>query len=265
MEEKEVVNGAILELDDRDWIAGWEDVSLDGLPTIKTPDNEYNQNEFASEYGYCLCTLYRAIWVVADNCWISFNETQRKELAKLRYNSYDFKPEVGGYIAEWLNIVRKYTAKDLAQYRFSVTDSIFNTLLDKWYRINIWISVWETYLKDRQDNWQLDQVSFGKTKYWHSTTIKKDGANYIIDNYKWKYKWNKIKVGKLQELIDGKIIFPYAYIITNKNMQDVPSEVLAQQILEIKDISDVPASKKEMAIMLWRLIKRLDKKWITLN
>jgi hypothetical protein len=33
-------------------------------------------------------------------------------------------------------------------------------------------------------------------------------------------------------------------------MQDVPSEVLAQQILEIKDISDVPASKKEMAIML---------------
>ncbi len=218
-------NWAILAIDERDyvvWKIDWLDINK--LPVIDSGVNSYNQLEYSDSYWNCLCTLYASIWMVADNAKYKFTWTERQELCKLRIKESDFDINVWWYIVTWNNIVRNYLKKKwvkLIQYRVSTKNNDFKILLNKWYRINIWLTIWETFLEDMQDNGILNKVNFWKSKYGHSTTIKKIWNNYIIDNYDWKLKYNQVEISDLQALIDNWVIFEWAYlqIIDENNLK----------------------------------------------
>lgn len=218
-------NWALLATDERDYVV-WniEWLNIDKLPNVKSVINSYNQLEYSDIYWYCLCTLYAPIWMAADNSWYKFSWTEREQLCKLRTEESDFDPSAWWYLSIWNNVVRKYLKDkwvDLIQYRISTKTDDFKTILNKWYRINIWLTIWETFIEDMQDNGILNKVSFWKATYWHSTTIKKIWNNYIIDNYDWEFKFNKVEISDLQWLIDNWVIYEWAYlqIIDENNLK----------------------------------------------
>ena len=154
----EILNSALMVTDERDFIAWWN-IDIDSLPDINWDIHDLNQLEFKDQYWNCLCTVYWPEWVLLDNTTIELTEAQRNELAGLRYNASDFDPKVWGYLSEWVNITRNY-AKSLWYKISSVSietssDELF-TLLNKWYRINIWIYIKEKYLEESQDDWILE-------------------------------------------------------------------------------------------------------------
>lgn len=206
-----MINWAILDYDERDFILGGE-ISL---PDILSPTYEYNQLEWKDEYGYCLCTIYAPIWVVSDNTNITITGKQRKELVEQRYNLPDFDANVWWLLSEGINITRKYYKSiwyKVSSLRINTKEDLFN-LLDKWYRVNIWMIVKDDFIEDTQKDWILNSTPIWNPKYGHSTSIKKIWDNFIIDNYKWTHTYNKILINDLQNLIDEWIIYEWAFVL----------------------------------------------------
>jgi hypothetical protein len=209
-------NWALLVTDERDFIAGWN-IDISDFPIIKsaTP-NEFNQQEFALAYWYCLCTNYAPIWMLADNTWLVLNTKQRQDTVELRAKMADFNPKTWGYLSEWVKNIQQYARtlwEKVSYVRVSTKTQDFWDLYNKGYRINIWITVWETFLSDAQDNGRLDQISFWPAKFGHSTTIRKMDKDNIIDNYKDVLKYNIYSVKDLKALIDNWTIYEWAYVI----------------------------------------------------
>ena len=199
-------------------IVGWE-FNLEKIPDIKLSTIEYNQNEFAKDYGYCLCSLYAPIWW-AENIK-EINEKDRKDLSFARIRKTDFDINSGWYWHIWVDLIRNYLKlydKEIIQYTFKKTDSLFYWFLDKWYRIIIWLSIKDEFFNDSQSDWILDSDWAWSTKYGHFATIKKVGENYcIVDNYKWVLKYNIYTIKQLDKLISNWVIFNSCYVFLNWN------------------------------------------------
>ena len=217
------LNWAVFSISNKDVLLGWDSVVMaKDFKSINTNTIEYNQIEFKDQFWYCLCTAYAPMWVVSDNILIPLTEEQRKQIVKLRTSESDFNPKIWWLLNTWVDVVRRYLKSiwhNVNSYRINTKSNDFWELLDKWYRINIWINVKEWFYEDAQDNWVLDKFPIWAQEYWHSTSIKKIWDNYIVDNYKWVYKYNTFKLQDLKELIDKWIVFTWAYVLYNdKNL-----------------------------------------------
>lgn len=261
------LNWCILDYDERDFIAGG-DFNIETLPTITTNTNEYNQNEYANQYWHCLCTLYASVWVYSDNLNTSVDNWQRLELTKIRSSMKDFDKNIWWYLSEWINCVRKY----FSVQSIRVNKKDFKKILDKWYRLNIWISVKDDYLEDIKD-WVLNSTPKWNTKFWHSTTLKKINDNYIVDNYKDVFKHNKISVNNIDEFINSNVVFEWGYLIFSdsdnrilqikKNIMSNIKLESARKAFELwiwnwKDW-DKQVTREEASAMLYRLYEKLNK------
>jgi hypothetical protein len=215
-------NWTILQENETDFILGWDDFDINNLPSIPRKDRiEFNQNEYAWEFGYCLCNLYGPIANISNNISFRPDKDQRYDLCKRRVAKPDFQPKVWGYGCVWIDIVRNYAKlrwHDVISYIVNTKSQLFWDLLKKWYTLTIWITVWETFLTDAQDNGILNQTSFWKAKFWHfnSTIEQINWKFYIQDNYKWVLKYNIYEVEELKTLIDNGIIFKTAYVFFEK-------------------------------------------------
>ena len=174
----------------------------------------------------------------ADNINIDITENERKQLATRRVNLPDFDKNVWGYLSEWINDIRKFYKEKwlpISSIRINTWSEDFKKVLDKGYRINIWMVIKDDYIKDTQEDWILNNTPKGTTKYGHSTTIKKIGDNYILDNYKGVLNYNKIKVNNLQDLIDKWIIYEWAYLLfvdENEKILQIKKQIMSMIKLE---------------------------------
>lgn len=230
----EEYNGAIFADDEMIYKIGGE-VNIDTLPILHplSEDNltELNQNEFADELWYALCTIYAPMGVLSDNAYINITEKQRLELARKRSEQPDFNKNVWWYMSVGVETAASIDDK-LEMLKVSTKTQHFFSLLGKNYRINIGFNVrenWNSIIKD----WIISKEDIDKLwkrVTWHSTSIVKIWDKYyIVDNYKGVKTYNIIELEVLQKMIDDNIIYEWAYIIflnTNNLKEKMKEEIL---------------------------------------
>lgn len=230
----EEYNGAIFADDEMIYKIGGE-VNIDTLPTLHplSEDNitELNQNEFADELWYALCTVYAPMGMLSDNTYIDITEKQRLELARKRSEQPDFNKNIWGYISVGVEIVASINNK-LEILKVSTKTQHFFSLLGKNYRINIGLNIKESWNSITGD-WVISMMDIDKLWKritWHSTSIVKIWDKYyIVDNYNGVKTYNIIELEVLQKMIDDDIIYEWAYIIflnTNNLKEKMQEEIL---------------------------------------
>lgn len=261
-------NGCLFSVDERDFLLGW-DININDLPNITTSTYEYNQLEWKDEFWYCTCTIYAPIWIVSDNANRVLTDKQRKELVTERVNLPDFNPNVWWYLSEWINITRKYYKSlwyKVSSLQVNVKTDLIK-LLDKGYRVNIWMIVKDDFIVDSQKDWILNNLPKWNSKYWHSTSVKKIKDSYIVDNYKWTHTYNKILLKDLQGLIDDWVIYEHAYILfldkqdiilnfKNKLMEDIrqsAKDFINRGYMKAENMKQ-PITKEDMATIFERVL-----------
>lgn len=259
-------NWAILEISDLDYVAWWGVFDIEKLPDIKTISNELNQNEFASAYGYCLCTLYGILWSAYDNIK-ELSEEERKQLSKQRAEMDDFNPSVWGYISRGVDLVRKYYKKtfpNVTSIAIEVGSDTFYRALEKWYRLNIGLYIKEWYKEGTSDGVLVFDELWKKNRYWHSLSIKKIWDLYIVDNYKGIMPYNTFKIEDFKKFIN-EVFFKYAYLIYNpdRNMNDeIRKNIKLESARKAFDKNiwngmdwDKPATREQVAAMIDRALE----------
>lgn len=148
----------------------------------------YNQNEFASELGCNLCTIYWPMTALSALIGRQLTKDERYQLATIRYSAPDFSPSSGGQVIVWVDIMRKWWNEhnpDNPIVSFQVANHLpmRRAVYD---RRLIYVSGYSgnhAYNEDARDGW-LAGNSFGNPTYWHCTA---EILATVLDNYDNKY------------------------------------------------------------------------------
>lgn len=149
----------------------------------------YNQNEFAAELGYNLCTVYSAMTALSAVLGKEISKEDRYEMAKLRYNQPDFDRNRGGKVAAWVDVVRNYWNKKYPNeavvtfYLRNDSSLRVDTLYAKWIPLISGYYGNAKYNDDVSDG-VLDWSGYTPFTYAHSIAYMKDKA---LDNYNNSY------------------------------------------------------------------------------
>lgn len=184
-------------------------INFDSLPNINASDYQYNQLEFAEDFGSCLCTYYAPLAMYSCNNNIEIDRLKRYQWAKNRFDEYDFDENVWWYLDVWVSWVVKLF-KDCLYYKIHKSEVL--NLVNKWYIVNIWLYAWWD-VKKAIDDWNITNEEIDKiktTKYWHSTLIKKD---WWQDSYFWVKKYNVYSIEDNEKFINSWLVYDWAYII----------------------------------------------------
>lgn len=162
---------------------------------------EYNQSE--QEWSLVSCTIFAAMWMLADLMDYDFTLDEMEYVDSLSYAAGRIKwrwwyvKNAVKLVADWRNSKPELTSKywKVAYYRISkYDDDIINEAIQKNYTLdtNFWTST--KYSKDYREDAVLDWTEFGYNTNWHSTCIiSNKGIRSVKDSYKWRktYNWKK--------------------------------------------------------------------------
>jgi len=220
MEKIDWFNWCIMQSDPRDWKL-WSS-TISEIPNLLSQVRyEYNQLEYASQFGRYLCTLYAPIGMLSTEMQTIIESKDRRILCDLRTKMSDFSPRVWGYLVEGANCVRKWWNSQkpdasISQYAVNIHSDEFDELVAKWHRVNIGLRWNLSYNIDASDG-ILDNVNIGNTTYWHSTTIRKMTNNlhnwiFVIDSYFWEKTHNIYGFKNFLEFIKSGLVYETAYV-----------------------------------------------------
>jgi len=207
---------AILNIDERDYILGWNNwIDIDNLPKIESSIIEYNQLEFKKQFWTCLCTTYAWLGMFSNNSNKKINSVWRLNHTMVRSNLSDFNKKVWWLLSEWVKSVID-VEKNWIMYRIHKSNIL--KLINKWYTINIWIYVWED-LKLASSDWiiSIEEIQTIKDKKrGHSTLINanKDWQ----DSYVLIKEHNITKLKNLESFINSWVVYDWAYLIVPNNV-----------------------------------------------
>lgn len=162
---------------------------------------EYNQSE--QEWSLVSCTIFAAMWMLADLMDYDFTLDELEYVDSLSYAAGRVKwkwwyvKSAVKLVADWWNSKPELTSKywKVAYYRISkYDDDIIDEAIQKNYTLdtNFWTST--KYSKDYREDAVLDWTEFGYNTNWHSTCIiSNKGIRSVKDSYKWRktYNWKK--------------------------------------------------------------------------
>lgn len=162
---------------------------------------EYNQSE--QEWSLVSCTIFAAMWMLADLMDYNFTLDELEYVDSLSYAAGRVKwkwwyvKSAVKLVADWRNSKPELTSKywKVAYYRISkYDDDIIDEAIQKNYTLdtNFWTST--KYSKDYREDAVLDWTEFGYNTNWHSTCIiSNKGIRSVKDSYKWRktYNWKK--------------------------------------------------------------------------
>ena len=162
---------------------------------------EYNQSE--QEWSQVSCTIFAAMWMLADLMDYDFTLDEMEYVDSLSYAAGRVKwrwwyvKSAVKLVADWRNSKPELTSKywKVAYYRISkYDDDIIDEAIQKNYTLdtNFWTST--KYSKDYREDAVLDWTEFGVNTNWHSTCIiSNKGIRSVKDSYKWRktYNWKK--------------------------------------------------------------------------
>lgn len=156
----------------------------------------YNQIEWAGEFWRNLCTIYGPMTSISLLLGVEFSEADRRDFIKSRMEQGDFDPSVWGFTSIGVDVARRiYNAKNkddpitsalvndknlllkLAQKRIPITTSLRG---NRQYTLDTVDGI-----MDKLDYWNFPWARYGhcRTRRWLE----------IFDNYKNKYKYQKIE------------------------------------------------------------------------
>lgn len=216
-----ILNNDVVSSDYIAWAENWFDLSGISENPYKTV-TEFDQKEFA-DLGPSNCTLYAVEWMGADNAWVITTQKERKLRVKYRQINYFFTPK-WGYLRDW-NIayrewINKNTDFEVSYFTFKKTDELFESLLNKGYRLNFWYRGTSNFRKDARDGVLDDpkRAMSWKAIYGHSTTLKKIGDDYVlVDSYKGR-SYNKIKISDLSAFKGSDFFFQTIHFVVSSQL-----------------------------------------------
>lgn len=147
---------------------------------------KYNQNEFASDFGYNLCTLYGFFRRLSTLIGRELTPDERYAMCQERV-TIRFDRSVGGYYVDWADVVRHW------HNNLFPNDPIFSVVIDnsdpireKFFQKGITItSCFRANAKYNADikDWVLNNLDYGTPTYGHCVgyhrLLKED--NYLND------------------------------------------------------------------------------------
>jgi len=198
-------------------------------PLVKKNEIRFEYNQWANQWSVNSCTIFAAMWMLADLIDYPFTLDQIREVDELSYTTtkYPISRErgKGWYVkyavdltADWYNnskLSEKYWK--VAYYRISKYDNdIIEWAIDKLYTIDGNYCPTADYNQDRAD-WMIDGKNFWLKTNWHSVdVIKNSWQRSVKDSYKGrKYNIYGLK-NELSELTNYWEYF-YIYTIVGEN------------------------------------------------
>ena len=166
---------------------------VDNLPNLYQQDEiRYEYNQKNQTWSKKSCTVFSAIGAVSDlwNYEVPLSEVKEYDTntysrGRLEDNWWYVKSAVDSVAKDWNE---KHPDMKVAYYFIDVSNiDLVNKVLDKWYNICTGFYANGKYTIDFCKDGALDWTDFTPTTYGHAINlIKKDGAIYVKDNYKWR-------------------------------------------------------------------------------
>ena len=197
--------------------------------------NLYQQNDIRFEYNQAKqtwsvvsCTIFSAIWMLADLMDYDFSLDEIQEIDEMSYARWRVRwqwwyvKNAVKLVADWWNSKPELTSKywKVAYYRMSkYDDEIVSGALNKNYTLNTNFWTWPEYRADYMKDAVLDGTSFWNVTNWHAVdVISNKWKRSIKDSYKWRKTTDKKKDSNIYELANplSKITcyWPWLFIFT---------------------------------------------------
>lgn len=198
MSEEEMLWCLWLWESDTDYIlCDWD---IDVLPKLYTQDDvrfEYNQSN--QERSRVSCTIFSAMWMLADLMNYDFSLDELKEVDELSYQNWRIRWQ-WRYVKSAVDLVRKWRNEKhadlwtVAYYRINKYSDRLDEILEKWYTINWNFCPTSQYSGDYRKDAILDWCDFWTNTNWHAIDIIwNEWHRSTKDSYKWRktYDWTK--------------------------------------------------------------------------
>lgn len=176
------------------------DGDIDILPKLYKQDEirfEYNQaNQSRSQVS---CTIFSAMWMVADLMNYDVSLDEMKEVDEISYSLWRIRWR-WRYVKSAVDLVRKWRNEKhadlwtIAYYRISKYSDKIDEILEKWYTINWNFCPTSSYSADYRKDAVLDWCDFWTNTNWHAIDIiRNEWHRSTKDSYKWRktYDWKK--------------------------------------------------------------------------
>lgn len=176
------------------------DGDIDILPKLYKQDEirfEYNQaNQPRSTVS---CTIFSAMWMLADLMNYDFTLDELKEVDELSYENWRIRWH-WRYVKSAVDLVRKRRNEKhadlwtVAYYRINKYSDKIDEILEKWYTLNWNFCPTSQYSADYRKDAILDWCDFWKNTNWHAIDIIwNEWHRSTKDSYKWRktYDWKK--------------------------------------------------------------------------
>lgn len=176
------------------------DWDIDVLPKLYTQDDlrfEYNQAN--QERSQVSCTIFSAMWMLADLMNYDFSLDELKEVDELSYQNWRIRWR-WRYVKSAVDLVRKWRNEKhadlwtVAYYRINKYSDRIDEILEKWYTINWNFCPTSQYSADYRKDAVLDWCDFWVNTNWHAIDIIwNEWHRSTKDSYKWRktYDWKK--------------------------------------------------------------------------
>lgn len=162
---------------------------IDTLPKLYNQDSirfQYNQGN--QNWSQLSCTLFSAIWMLADLMNYDFSLSTIREIDNLSYENWRIKGQ-GWWTKSAVDLVAKRwngnNKEKIAYYRVSKYSDV-DEILKKNYTMNTNYCPTVEYAKDYYLDGVLDWYSFGTKTNGHAIAFIRDVVRKIKDNYKWR-------------------------------------------------------------------------------
>lgn len=179
-----------------EWEISYDDVAGD-LPTLSKATTTFLDFKSQRKQGTSECVLYSVIWCVADNTGFDFTTQDIRELKEMLPKYWrDVKNWM--YLTRWGDLVVDRFATKWRVLKKVVINTYTEDLrdaLNKWYSVQFGSKIWKDYIKDINEDWDIDMVFNGSTGHARRIFKHKDTGNYyIVENFLWSLKYNVIEV-----------------------------------------------------------------------
>lgn len=183
------------------------DGDIDALPNLYNQDEiRFEYNQWNQSWSKVSCTIFSAMWMVADLMNYNFSLDELKEVDELSYDAWRMRWK-WWYVKSAVDLVcKRWNEKHgdlwkIAYYRVSKHSNMVDEILKKWYTMNTNFCPTTAYWRDYCEDAILDGCDFGTQTNGHAIDIIwNNWKRSVKDSYKWRKTFDGKKETNRYEL-----------------------------------------------------------------
>lgn len=228
---------------------------IDTLPTLYNQDSiRFQYNQWNQSWSVVSCTIFSAMWMLADLVNKDFSLRDIKEVDELSYAEWRVRGQwwwtksAVNLACKWWNENNK---EKIAYYRVSKYSDV-DTILQKNYTMNTNYCPTVEYAKDYYLDWVLDWYEFWTNTNGHAICFINDWVRKIKDNYKWRKNpdWKDVNIYEVKNPIAKLTNFsPWLYVYT---------KVAEDNLEEIKRLNHIKSECLVTIEHLWEIYRSIN-------